>query len=92
MFICIAFRVNVILQEFNFEKIYLYSRTKTLLLPGSFETKKETKRHFVIKKIRNCTTLCQFVVRNTIMLKLSFKKPETGAQTPPYIPSDILHT
>lgn len=72
VFICIAFRGNV-MSLITFDKIYLFSRTKTPLLPGSFETKKKPKST-LRSKIRSCTTLCQFVLRNIIMLKLSFKK------------------
>lgn len=87
VFICIAFRGNV-MSLITFDKIYLFSRTKTPLLPGRFETKRKPKRHFEIKKkIRRCTTWCQFVLRNIIKLKLSFKKRR---QAIPIYPISII--
>lgn len=44
------------------------------------EVLKQTKNQkgTLRSKIRSCTTWCQFVLRNIIMLKLSFTKTETG--------------
>lgn len=55
------------------------------------EVLKQTKNQkgTLRSKIRSCTTLCQFVLRNTTMLKLSFK---TQRQAPIYIQSHLLHT